>query len=222
MRPRSLAAILLLATACAAHHVPAFEDDADAANAYYAAKRAGTADPQRAYAIARAQMRHMRRISTAAESAVPQSTSDHLAWTFLGPGNIGGRTRTLVIDSTQPDVMYAGGVSGGVWKTVTNGALWQPVGDELVNLAVNSMVMDPHDHDVLYAGTGEGYFREEVRGTGLPLRGNGIFVTRDAAATWQQLPSTVNADFQWVNDLAISAHDSKRIYAATRTGVWRS
>jgi photosystem II stability/assembly factor-like uncharacterized protein len=161
-------------------------------------------------------MRLMKGLSTTA------ATGNFLQWTFLGPGNIGGRTRTLVIDSTDPNVMYAGGVSGGVWKTVDAGARWDAIGDELVNLAVNSMVMDPRDRNVLYAGTGEGYFREEVRGTGLPLRGNGIFVTRDGGASWQQLPSTSSADFQYVNDLAISAHDSQRIYAATRTGVWRS
>ena len=149
-------------------------------------------------------------------------TEDVLKWTFLGPGNIGGRTRTLVIDPTDPNVMYAGGVSGGVWKTLNGGARWDAIGDDLVNLAVNSMVMDPSDHNVIYAGTGEGYFREEVRGTGLPLRGNGIFVTRDGGASWEQLPSTSTPDFQFVNDLAVSVHDSQRVYAATRTGVWRS
>ncbi len=145
-----------------------------------------------------------------------------LEWQFLGPDNIGGRTRALIIDPTDPNVMYAGGVSGGVWKTINAGGHWDAAGDDLANLAVNSLAIDPRDHNVLYAGTGEGYFREEVRGTGLPLRGNGIFVTRDAGITWLQLPSTSNPDFQWVNDLAISGHDSRLIYAATRSGVWRS
>ncbi|HSP34922.1 MAG TPA: hypothetical protein VLU46_11450 [Thermoanaerobaculia bacterium] len=188
-------------------------DAPDAADTYYAAKRSGTSDPQRAYAKARAQMRRVSALSTQ-DSALP--------WTFLGPSNVAGRTRTLVVDPVDTNVMYAGGVSGGVWKTTTAGDDWQPAGDDLVNLAVNSMAMDPRDRNTLYVGTGEGYFREEVRGTGLPLRGNGIFVTRDSAATWQQLPSTSTADFQWVNDLAISVHDSRRIYAGTRSGVWRS
>jgi photosystem II stability/assembly factor-like uncharacterized protein len=196
------------------------EDDADVAERYYAAKRQGSPDPQHAYAIARGHMHRMQRLATASESANPSGSA--LTWTSLGPGNIGGRTRTLVIDSNDPNTMYAGGVSGGVWKTIDGGDHWQPIGDELANLAVNSMLMDPRDSRVLYAGTGEGYFREEVRGTGLPLRGNGIFVTRDAGATWQQLASTANEDFQFVNDLAISSHDSNRIYAATRSGVWRS
>jgi len=45
-------------------------------------------------------------------------------WTALGPGNIGGRTRTLLIDPGQPEIMYAGGVSGGVWKTTNGGRTW--------------------------------------------------------------------------------------------------
>ena len=73
----------------------------------------------------------------------------------------------------------------------------------------------------MFAGTGEGYFREEIRGTGLPLRGGGIFVTR-TAATWQQLAATTTPDFHWVNDLELGVSDTRRIYAATRTGVWRS
>ncbi|HEX2120791.1 MAG TPA: hypothetical protein VHL59_04040, partial [Thermoanaerobaculia bacterium] len=133
-----------------------------------------------------------------------------------------GRTRALLVDPVAPEVMYAAGVSGGVWKTHNGGARWEPIADDLVNIAVTSLAMHPTDTKTIYAGTGEGYFREEQRGTGLPLRGFGIFVTRDAGATWSQLPSTANADFHWVNDLVVSTHDPSRVYAATRTGVWRS
>src|SRR6185369_13385519 len=73
-----------------------------------------------------------------------------------------------------------------------------------------------------YAGTGEGYFRETVRGTGLPLRGGGIFVSTDAGENWSILESTRTSDFYFVNDLFVSSVDTNRIYAATRTGVFRS
>lgn len=202
-------------------------DNPGEAQAFYASKREGAANPHERYDAARQQIASMPRFSSVSGRLLPaerfrQSTHAIERWTFLGPGNIGGRTRTLLIDPSAPDLMYAGGVSGGVWKTVDAGQRWEPVGDALTNLAVNSMAMDPQDRNVLYAGTGEGYFREEVRGTGLPLRGDGIYVTRDAGATWQQLASTRTPDFHWVNDLEISRHDSQRIYAATRTGVWRS
>ena len=144
------------------------------------------------------------------------------AWTPLGPGNIGGRTRVVKFHPAVPTTLFAAGVSGGIWQSDDNGMTWRPMGDGLTNIAVNSLLIDPARPDVMYAGTGEGYFREEVRGTGLPLRGNGIYVTTDGARSWQQLPTTNTPDFHWVNDLEFGVNDSRRIYAATRSGVWRS
>jgi hypothetical protein len=144
------------------------------------------------------------------------------AWTPLGPGNIGGRTRVVTFHPGVPTTLFAAGVSGGIWKSDDNGTTWRPTGDGLTNIAVNSLLIDPARPDVMYVGTGEGYFREEIRGTGLPLRGNGIYVTTDGARSWQQLSATSTPDFHWVNDLAFGVADSRRIYAATRSGVWRS
>ena len=115
--------------------------------------------------------------------------------------------------------MYAGGVSGGVWKTTDGGQSWTPLADRIANIAVNSMAIHPENPDVLYVGTGEGYFREIVRGTWLPLRGGGIFKTEDGGATWSQLSSTDNSSFHWVNDLIISPRNPDVFYTATRTGV---
>jgi photosystem II stability/assembly factor-like uncharacterized protein len=144
------------------------------------------------------------------------------AWTPLGPGNIGGRTRVVKFHPAVPTTLFAAGVSGGIWKSDDNGTTWRPTGDGLTNIAVNALLIDPTRPDVMYAGTGEGYFREEVRGTGLPLRGSGIYVTTDGARSWRQLPATNSPDFHWVNDLEFGRNDSRRIYAATRSGVWRS
>ena len=144
------------------------------------------------------------------------------AWTPLGPGNIGGRTRVVKFHPLVPTTLFAAGVSGGIWKSDDNGTTWRPTGDGLTNIAINSLIIDRARPDIMYAGTGEGYFREEIRGTGLPLRGSGIYVTTDGARSWQQLPATNTPDFHWVNDLEFGVSDSRRIYAATRSGVWRS
>lgn len=143
-------------------------------------------------------------------------------WKFLGPGNIGGRTRALSVDPDNPRVMIAGGVSGGIWKTTDGGGSWRPKADLVANIAVNSIARHPDNPRILYAGTGEGYFREAIRGTALPLRGGGILESRDGGESWRRLPATVNANFHWVNDLVVSPHDGRRIYAATRTGLWRT
>lgn len=137
-------------------------------------------------------------------------------WTNLGPGNVGGRTRALVVNFSNPNVMYAGGVSGGVWKTTNAGASWSAIADLLPNIAVNSLVIDPSDPNIIYAGTGEGYFNEDS------VRGAGIFKSTDAGANWSYLTSTNTSNFHYVNDIVVSPNSNQRIYAGTGTGVWRS
>jgi len=117
------------------------------------------------------------------------------AWTPLGPGNIGGRTRVVRFHPVNPTTLFAAGVSGGIWRSVDDGASWRPIGEGLTNLNVNALAIDPQTPDVMYAGTGEGYFREEIRGTGLPLRGGGIFVTSNGGESWRRLESTSTPDF---------------------------
>jgi len=210
-------------------------EEPDAAAELYWRKRQGpnpTFDTAAAYRDALKHMDRMPRYSSrlgAQLESRPGASLGHVAsfaskrllgiWEALGPGNIGGRTRTLLIHPTQPEIMYAGGVSGGVWKTTDGGGVWGPLADEIANIAVNSMAMRPDDPETLYIGTGEGYFREEVRGTWLPLRGAGVFLSSNGGTTWTRLESTENEDFYWVNDLIISTKDPDRIYAATRTGV---
>ncbi|MBS1788550.1 MAG: hypothetical protein JST85_12550 [Acidobacteria bacterium] len=137
-------------------------------------------------------------------------------WTALGPGNIGGRTRAILINPNDPNIMYAAGVAGGVWKTTNAGTTWTPIADLIANIAVASMVFDPKNPNTIYVGTGEGFSNSDS------VRGAGIFKTIDGGATWSRLPNTGTSDFYYVNDLVVSNIDSKRIYAATRTGVWRS
>lgn len=136
-------------------------------------------------------------------------------WEELGPGNIGGRTRAFVIEREDPRVMYAAGVSGGVWKSEDAGGTWRPLKDLMANLGVVSLAMDPGNRQVIYAGTGESHAGDEIRGAG-------IFKTEDGGANWDHLPATRTPDFHHVNDIAVSSADGERVYAATGTGVWRS
>jgi photosystem II stability/assembly factor-like uncharacterized protein len=214
--------------------IPTPYDQPAAAHAFFYEKRLGSVpavDPRYEYERARKHMDVMPRYSTRRERLLSPKASGvkaaaatvHLdRWEVLGPGNIGGRTRVMVIDPRSPRRMYAGGVSGGIWKTTNRGKRWRPVGDEMTNLAVNALAFDSENPDTIYAGTGEGFFREEVRATNLPLRGGGIFVSHDRGESWSLMPSTSGQRFHWVNDLIVSQHDSSRIYAATRAGVLRS
>lgn len=144
----------------------------------------------------------------------PGLTPDNSGWTALGPGNIGGRLRAIVVDPTNNQNIWAGSVGGGIWRTNDGGVKWFPVDDLMGNLAVCSLIMDPTNKNTLYAGTGEGFFNVDA------IRGAGIFKTTDGWS-WTQLDSTNNSDFYYVNRLAIT-NDASVILAATETGIFRS
>jgi len=211
---------------------PLRKDEPAAAAEYLRQRRApeGRREvPVERYLTALRQMESMPQYATARQALLP-SRSELAArgisletaaaslgsWSALGPGNIGGRTRALVIHPTSPLIMYAGGVAGGIWKTTNGGASWTPRGDLLANLAVTTIALAAKSPDTLYAGTGEGYFNGDA------IRGAGIFKSVDAGVTWTQLAATRTADFYYVNKVVVSAQNASRIYAATGTGVWRS
>lgn len=145
---------------------------------------------------------------------LPLAGLDTKTWIPIGPGNIGGRTRSIIIHPLTPSTIWAGSAGGGIWRTDDGGVNWNPVDDFLANLAVCCMVMDPTNPDIIYAGTGEGFF------AGDSLRGAGIFCTNDGVI-WKQLPSTLRDEFQWINRLAISA-DGGVLLAVGRNGIFRS
>lgn len=77
------------------------------------------------------------------------------------------------------------------------------------------MSFDPGNPDIIYAGTGEGFFNADG------VRGEGIFKTTNAGATWVRLASTLNANFQYVNKLEYDG-STGTLWAATRTGLFKS
>lgn len=138
-----------------------------------------------------------------------------LSWNFRGPINIGGRTRSLLIDPANPNVMLAGAVSGGIWRTTNGGDSWSPINDWLPSLAIGCLAQTPQNANVLYAGLGEGYFNGDA------VEGSGILKSTDRGLTWSLLPAT--AGFGNTNRISVSPTNSNIILAGTRyNGIQRS
>ena len=164
------------------------------ASAFYLQKRLppGTTEfPVEALLAAQTRLQEMAHVSSLtgqrlAPGALPHARANSAGWTSLGPGNIGGRTRALVIDPGNPAVIYSGGVGGGVWKTTDGGAHWAPLADTMANLALASLAMDPANPLVLYAGTSEGMGNLDA------IRGAGVFKTSDGGAHWTRLAWSVS------------------------------
>ncbi|MDX2044345.1 MAG: hypothetical protein SF097_24260 [Acidobacteriota bacterium] len=207
------------------HHVKK-ADEPDKAIQYFLRKRLPEGEtelPVEKYFEAQEAMQRMEVFSTAENRLLSREELKNSpeqprlgTWTPLGPGNIGGRTRTIIINPNDPNTMFAAGVAGGIWKTTNGGTSWTPIADLIANIAVTCMAFDPKNANTIYAGTGEGFSNADG------VRGAGIFKSIDAGATWSRLANTATSDFYYVNDIIVSTNDSRRIYAATRSGVWRS
>ena len=165
--------------------------------------------------------RHAQRLPAFSTQAGRMVTGEKTAprWEWLGPSNVGGRTRTLVFDPRNPARMLAGGVSGGVFESTDAGTSWHPLSDDAVNLNIGALAfgLDP---DIIYAGTGELYRNNERPYAA--MWGQGILRSTDGGQHFQQLLATANDNFRYVSDLHVSPFNRGSIYAATNTGVWRS
>ncbi len=144
---------------------------------------------------------------------------EKLDWVSRGPGNVGGRTRTVILDFSDPthNTWFAGAVSGGIWKTTDGGASWENKTPGLSNLSTNTLAMAPSNNDIIYAGTGEGY-----GGVGM-VSGNGIFISEDHGESWDLLPSTIEDDrFEFVNKIIVHPEADSVVIAATNKGIYKS
>jgi hypothetical protein len=160
-----------------------------------------------------------RREALATLRSLRKRAATPLPWIERGPGNVGGRTRALVIDANDPsgNTLFAGSVGGGIWKSEDAGNNWSALTDDAPRLSVTSIAQAPSNPDVLYAGTGEGFPNGDA------AIGDGILKSVDGGLTWSVLPSTSGGtDFLFVNRVIVSDADEHVVLAATRSGIWRS
>ncbi|MEO6596681.1 MAG: hypothetical protein ABIP94_18190, partial [Planctomycetota bacterium] len=68
-----------------------------------------------------------------------------VSWTWLGPGNVGGRLRAVLFDPANTQRIWVGSAGGGVWYSDTGGASWQPRNGLLTMLGCGCMALDPGD-----------------------------------------------------------------------------
>jgi len=115
-----------------------------------------------------------------------------LDWEIVGPTNIAGRSRQMIIDVNDPNTFYVGGVVGGLFKSTNAGASWVRKSDPLSNHAVSCIAQAADG--TLYYGTGEDHFAPvdgEGHNTSPGFIGGGIYKSTDGGETWSVLTSTV-------------------------------
>ncbi|MBR3938722.1 MAG: T9SS type A sorting domain-containing protein [Bacteroidales bacterium] len=141
---------------------------------------------------------------------------------FLGPNNLAGRTRTIVIDQQAEGdavVLYTAGVSGGLFKSENGGKTWMPVLDNTGNefvLPISCMVQ--HEGKLLI-GTGEGLSVSDLDNKGLIIpKGKGIYQYDPATATFAPVIAA-DQNLEYINKMIVNGG---YLYFATNTGLFRA
>jgi photosystem II stability/assembly factor-like uncharacterized protein len=150
-------------------------------------------------------------------------------WRSIGPANFAGRTIAIAINPLNPNTIYVGSASGGLWRSYTGGlgSDWQRVVTGFPVVGVNAIAIQTPDTSTMYIGTGEVY-RYDCSIGGLVVRatrgsyGLGILKTTDAGQTWAKCLDWTCNQRHGVQCIRINPLNSHTILAATSEGVYRS
>ena len=99
----------------------------------------------------------------------------------VGPASMSGRVTSIDVEVANPNNIWIGAASGGVWKTNNSGVSWTPVFDEQPILNIGAVAMQQSNPSVVWVGTGEGNPRNSIS------IGEGIYKTLDAGKTWKKM-----------------------------------
>ncbi len=104
-----------------------------------------------------------------------------LRFRLIGPFR-GGRVIALAGVPSQPNVYYFGATGGGVWKTTSGGASWQPISDgQFKTGSVGAIAVADSDPNVIYVGMGEACIR------GNASNGDGVYKSIDGGKSWRNV-----------------------------------
>lgn len=165
--------------------------------------------------------------STARQGNGNQQTQAATNWSEIGPDNVGGRTRAILIDRNNSQHMYAGGVSGGLWESTDGANNWTRVAGffNIAGVNINISTIAQASDGTLYVGTGEGNFYPPYGSGAGGFIGGGIYKSPDGV-NWSLLSSTApvaanNTSTAWadVNKIVIDPADPNHIYAGTNKGL---
>ena len=126
-----------------------------------------------------------------------------LKYRYIGPE--GNRISTVTGVIGNPNVIYAGAASGGIFKSADGGIHWTPIFDNQPVASVGALMVAPSDPNVVWAGTGEPFIRSHIS------LGWGVFKSLDAGKTWTRMGLENTGR---ISRVVIDPRDPDRVYVA--------
>ena len=129
----------------------------------------------------------------------------------VGPAGMSGRVTAIDVVLKEPDHIYIGSASGGVWESKNGGIDWKPIFDDQPSLAIGAIKINQQNPSEIWVGTGEGNPRNSHNS------GKGIFRTLNGGKTWTHMGL---AETKTIHRILIDEHDPATVYVGAAGSAW--
>lgn len=129
----------------------------------------------------------------------------------VGPAGMSGRITAIDVVLNEPQHIYAGSASGGVWESTDGGMTWKPIFDDQPALSIGAIKINQQNPSEIWVGTGEGNPRNSQNS------GKGIFRTLDGGRTWTAMGL---AETKQIHRILIDHHNPSTIYVGASGNTW--
>src|SRR5438067_3878141 len=129
----------------------------------------------------------------------------------IGPAVMGGRIDDFAVVDSNPDIIYVGTASGGIFKTTNGGITWEPLFDDQPVSTIGDIAIAPSDPSIVWVGSGEANNRQSSSW------GNGVYKSTGAGKTWTHmgLDKTMH-----IGRIVINPSDPNVVYVAAGGNLW--
>ncbi len=141
----------------------------------------------------------------------PNDKFKNLEFREIGPATMGGRIDDFAVVESNPNIVYVGTASGGVWKTTNNGTTWEPVFDKESVSTIGDIAIAPSDPSVLWVGTGEPNNRQSSSW------GDGAYKSLDGGKTWKKMGLEAT---RHIGRIVIHPKNPDVVYVAALGHLW--
>lgn len=139
------------------------------------------------------------------------SAIGNLKFRSIGPAFTSGRIADFAVNPDKTSEYYVAAACGHIWKTVNNGISFSPVFDKYGAYSIGCVTIDPNNHNIVWAGTGE---HNHQRALGY---GNGVYKTVDGGKSWKNMGLK---DSRQIGAINIDPRNSNIVLVAAEGSVW--
>jgi photosystem II stability/assembly factor-like uncharacterized protein len=145
------------------------------------------------------------------DTLMSSSTFAGLSFRSIGPAWASGRISDFAVNPENHSEIYVGVSAGNIWKTTNNGTTWKPVFDKYGAYSIGCLKMDPLNHSVVWAGTGENNHQRQLG------YGDGIYKTEDGGSSWKNMGLKASRQ---IGMIAIDPRNTDVVYVAAEGSIW--